>query len=454
MISREPGYQRQYELMGRVSNTIVARRIPNPSDIYNVLGERALFQYYFMHALFHRLEHGKGIALVNPVRTDEKALQRHPFDAAVRPSFRADDATPSNFSVTPRETNGILLHDLGEDFGRSVLGAFVVNDMIRYLFGRAAGKDTSTLTNYYALAMRPAYDRIREEGRIDQRSIMEILAAEKRKIHYIEGDITREARRVVRALQNFMDFTMPQPIDKCPYMPQEKREELTEIMAELSSRSLSYLNERGISAASASQFAHGRYRDLMQLVREGRYVHADVDMLLPDENPSLVTLEKTLYWHFMRDIYTAARKEAAAFARKRTAAGDGYLSPFIEKIAEAVDNAANMEYTPPSKATSIHRKTRIVIATGADLAEYLGQRGTDYTRLQNADYYLFRILRESIWSNIESLRRKAGRLDTSWRADLERFERMLEKTNDLEARLRETEQNGDNIPEHREPVPA
>jgi hypothetical protein len=47
------------EIGRRVSDTILNRRVPQPSDISKVLGEDAVRAYYLTHALMHSLEHGR-----------------------------------------------------------------------------------------------------------------------------------------------------------------------------------------------------------------------------------------------------------------------------------------------------------------------------------------------------------------------------------------------------------
>ena len=153
MVSYNVVEKRGIKVLGdAVSGIILAREVPKPEDIATVLGDGSVDSYYFMHALMHSIEYGRRRGVVDYARRDQRAVQIHSFDSALRPFYRfKDKKLPSGYVLTPREIKGVLVHDLGEEFGQSLLGALVVNKVIGHLLREETGKDADLLTNKNAL---------------------------------------------------------------------------------------------------------------------------------------------------------------------------------------------------------------------------------------------------------------------------------------------------------------
>ncbi|MBI2130663.1 hypothetical protein HYU10_02730 [Candidatus Woesearchaeota archaeon] len=419
------------QIGGEVSDTIVAQMVPEPSKVAFSLGNYAVHMYYFMHALFHSIEHRTG-TWFEPERTDEKPLQKHSFDAAVKPLFRYHDPMPSGYLITPRETKSILVHDVGEDFGRSLIGAVVINDLIKYLFGERVGRDAEILTNHYALILSSIVGK-RAEAELDEISpagLPAILALEMEKLRYTDADVVTESRMAVSALQEFMDYAIVNTTN----MPPIERDDIIDIMVSLSSRTLEYADESRINPKAATDFAQQQYERVLGILQSGKFMEADRDILMPGEHEYLASLKKTLYWHYVDNIFQEVKREAREHLGNGKKPSDAYLSTAMVKTAEQTDTAANMEYNPPTQASSINRKARIVIASNLSLFGWLEELGRDYGRLQSANRYLFEVLKASIDGNIAALETKV-RLDTNWRPNLARFMLMREKARDLETRV-------------------
>ena len=134
--SPEMDYKGAHDLSSLVADTILDRKVPSPDQISGVFGKDVVNSYFFMHVLTHSREYGNRSRISNYGRRDQKAMPRHPYDAARKPYFRLRDRRlPSGYDLTLREIKSVLVHDLGEEFGKSPLAALVVNDIISQLLG-------------------------------------------------------------------------------------------------------------------------------------------------------------------------------------------------------------------------------------------------------------------------------------------------------------------------------
>ena len=424
-VIRTIGYQ--------ISQTILARRVPQPDHIALVLGEDAKKAYYFMHALLHNIEEGRKRGILDYARRDQKAIQRHSFDAAQKPYFRLKDKKlPSNYILTPREIKGVLGHDLGEEFGQSLLGAMIVNDIIGYLLGEETGRDTSLLTNTNALLMDSLEDRISDKVAktkardIEPDHVYSVLKEAKSEVHVKPGTVSYNYLRILNALRTFRAYVE----DTANYMPESQRKAILNMSDELSEGVRRRMRNGGVKADDATEQNTSKHEHVMEILERGEYTEADGRLVPPGSPKFLATLKKTLYRDFISEIAQKVRQDSQSSSRNGS---NDYLAPMRVKFAESTETAANMDSTLIN-AISIFRKGRILDAFGIELGGYLRTQGRDYLSLQMPLVYHFKNLDASVDQNYEEFRRKFER-DTAWEPEFKAFGVMKEKMDDLERRI-------------------
>ena len=419
----------------QVSETILARKVPQPQHISLVLGEDALKAYYFMHALLHNIEEGRQRGILDYARRDQKAIQRHSFDAAQKPYFRLQDTKlPSNYVLNPREIKGVLGHDLGEEFGQSLLGAMVVNDAIGYVLGQETGQDTALLTNNNALLMDSLEDRISNKvaktksKEIEPDHVYSVLGEAKDEVFVKQGTVSWNYLRILTALRTFRAYVE----DTVDYMPDKQKKKMMDILDELSKSVKERMKNDAVGADYATEQNIGQHQYIMELLERGNYIEADERLVLPGSPKFLATLKKTLYKDFISKIAQKVREDA----RATNNGSNDYLAPIIEKFAESTETAANMD-SALKNAISIFRKGRILSPSGIEVVHDLRVLPRDYTRLQAVVDYHFRVLDAMINQNYEDAEKKFKGIDTAWEPEFKAFGVMKEKMKDLERRIDE-----------------
>ena len=423
-------YSSKRDLGSRISQLILNRKIPQPEDIVEVLGQEAVEAYYFMHALFHSIEHGRG-RLLDYARRDQKAIQRHSFDAAFKPVYRFKDSSlPSKYVLTPREITGVLVHDLAEEFGKNLLGALVVNDTIRYLLREEAGNDATLLTNMNALLLDYHERELSKLEQIDHERIYNLLNDKKSQINVKPRTVQWQYQRILRALKHFEEYVK----HKVDYIPDSQKEELISIINRLSEklkikiRSKELLTPDNLTELIMQQYAH-----VIGIVERGEsegYIEVDSRLLLPEEPEFLLTLKKTLYRDFVDKIKRQVMTNAISASQNGGIIDDSYLAPMIEKIAECTDTVSNMDYIL-TNAVSIFRKARVVLASGLDLTRDLKELSVEHQRLQRGIEYLFRKLDGKVDMHLRHFEEDKEQ-ETAYGQDVEIFKTMNEKMKDLE----------------------
>ena len=195
-------YNRRRALIYSVSKQIESGRIANPQDIKTIFGPESLGPYYFQHALLRTRKR----------RRDGKPLPRHSFDAASQSFYRYKQS--GYLLKSPVETSGTLVHDVGEDFGESLIGAMAVNDAIGYLFGPAVGRIATAVTSGNGLILK-SLDRMVEQmdpqvrseiGQYITVSMLEKLKPEA--VAFTSEDILRGYSKITDVLENFRNYVL------------------------------------------------------------------------------------------------------------------------------------------------------------------------------------------------------------------------------------------------------
>lgn len=431
-----PNHYDEIKALGKeVLKTIEDRKSPKPEDISKVLGEDAVMPYYFMHALLRNLEHGRARSVLDYKRRNGIAIQTHSFDAAFKPYYRLGHKyLPSNYVLTPREITGDIVHDLGEEFGQDLLGAIVVNDVIRYVLGDEAGKDADVLTNKNALLLDSLEDRIKKD---EPERIHKIIKKSKSLINVRDGEIEYHHRRVLNAVKQFRNYVQTE----ADYLEEPQKNYLLGIIDDIVERALTRVSQKSLRADEVNGIILQQYENVMGIMEKGEYLSADKKLLLPGDPKFLWSLKKTLYRDFIGSIAEKVKEELVLASVNDRSKDDRYLGAFIEKLSESIDTVANMEPNPLRHAISIFRKARISIPTGIDLVDYLGQESADYARLQMAVDCLYRNLEDSVnqWAEVTP---KSSKRDSKWETYAEKFAIMKSKTEELGEKVREM--NGPN----------
>ncbi|MBI3035931.1 hypothetical protein HYY71_06435 [Candidatus Woesearchaeota archaeon] len=415
-----------------VSNTILSRKIPQPSQINLVLGNGNVPAYFLMHALMWAIEHKRGRSIPDYKRRDKKPIQRHPFDASFRPLYRFNDTReskiPSKYTLTPREIKAVLVHDLGEEFGQSLLGALVVNDVIGYLLGTETGKDVDLLTNKNALLLDTLEDELNrlEPSQIRHKATHGIAVRLGSRVTIRDGSVRHEYLRIQQALSRFRAYVEAYT----DYVPPSEKKALIDIIDGLIVGARAKTQDR-MSAKQVAERIQSQYGHIISLLESHAYVEVDTSLILPGDNEFLLTLKKTFYHDFVRRIAESVRKLAP---RNGDATSNGdFLAPYVETLAETTDTVTNMDLEPPH-AISIFRKAREKIKLGVDLVLELKLDDVPYEKLARAVDYLNINLVDVVKGRTEDLDRRA-RKETSLQPDLEIFRIMQQKMGDLEARM-------------------
>jgi len=429
-------YQELHDLGHIVSSTILSRKVPQPAHIAKILGQGNVSAYYLMHALMHSKEYGQGRDVLVYARRDKKAPAIHPFDSAVKPYFRVNDRDlPSRYILTPREQRGILIHDLNEDYGESLLGVFVVNDIISYLLGEETGKDAILDTNKNGLLLKSLENEIIKLPIKNHNGVYRLLEEKLTQLSIKPLSIPREYRRVLSSLYDFEKY-----IDKeVDYMPEQK-DDLLMIINEMSTALTKKIkNKELLGPSEVEEQVKWQYMHVMEIMKHGNYIDVDRNLVLPGDQEFLLTLNKTLYWDFISNIAENVQRNSNSVLQNEHAKNDSYLSPIMVKLADSTNTVANMDQSPLTNATSIFRKARISIAAGIILGGYLKNQQNDYQRLHSGVDYLFRNLEHSVDRHLEYLS-KSAMGETNYELDLKIFEVMKGKMKDLEILIAEMQE--------------
>lgn len=413
-----------------VIDASIERKAPPPEDIAQVFGEGAIMPSYFMLALLRNLEHGRARSVLDYKRRDGIAIERHSFDAAFKPYYRLrGEDLPSNYILTPREINGALVHDLGEEFGQDLLGAIVVNDVIRYVLGDEAGKDADVLTNKNALLLDPLEDRIKKDN---PEHIYKIIRKSKSLVNVRDGEIEYHHRRILNALNQFRHYVQT----NADYLNGPQKNDLLGTIDDIVERASTRVSQKSLRADEVNGRILQQYENVMGIMEKGEYLMADKKLLLPWDPEFLLSLNKTLYKDFIDTIVKKVKEELVLESVNGGPKDDSYLGAFMEKLSESTDTVANLDLQPLHHAISIFRKARVSIPTGISLVDYLRQEGADYARLQKAVDFLYRNLEASVnqWAEVTQ---ESSKRDTTWRIYAEKFAIMKSKTEELEERVRE-----------------
>ena len=419
----------------RVSQTILNRQIPIPEDIAQTLGESAVPPYFFMHALFYRREQTGVRGILEPVRRDSVAIQLHSYESAFKPDYRFyDKKIPSGYRLSEREKRGDVVHDIGEDFGRDILGALIVNDVITSLFGAETGSDADILTNKSALLLKPLQEELvsMQVREANSETAYQALSNLNRRVKVSEQEVLGKYQEISDALKYF-GYHITRDVD---YIQPNQKAGLTEVIANLA-RSVQERTREGIRPSDLEERMHTQYGLIMQIIDNGKYSEVEEGLVLPDESKYLATLKKTLYdLDFISKIAQRV-KEDAGLASNNGNSGNDYLAPFMEKLAEITDTVAKFDKLLPH-AISIFRKSRIVVRHGVALVNNLHEESHNYDRLRRGVDYLFRNLDAQVEINradaITSVRKLS---DTSYEIQMEKYGIMQAKMNSLRPIIKE-----------------
>lgn len=419
-----------------VSRIILDRKVPEPGQISQIFGEESVDSYIVMHALTHSKEYGRRKGIINYGRRDQKAMQIHPYDSAFKPYRRLrDPRLPSGYDLTPKEIREVLIHDLGEEFGHSPIGALVVNAILGYLLGKDSGEAGNRLTNQNGLVLdslqkkvydlpQEGLDRIQDKvndliqkgfnhGDIDdflkeemkelyQNHTYNVLKEEMRIVEVKASHIKAHYRKFLNALNNFEAYVGK----NSDYMDKEQKEDLLGRIRKMSNNLKGTQGIDILTPNDAAQSIFEQYKHVMKIMEAGNYIEVDENLVVPGSTPFLLTLEKTLY----RD-YT-----------------DNLGESMLPKDADSTDNVIKMDHTSLLNDTSIFRKARILINSNIKRGRYLKENNEEYKRLERGADYLFRNLDASVNHHLRELQKRTKDLsDEHWTPDLEMFKLMKEK---------------------------
>lgn len=413
-------YDRLRSLGFEVSKLVVGRGVPKPSHIAELFGADNVSAYYLMHGLFLNLEYGRNRGVLDFKRRDRKALQRHSFDAALKPTARLMDKVPSGYLLNERQIKGTLVHDVPEEVGETPLGALVFIYYIGHVLGSETRNDTILLTNFNALISDYHEERINELPVVDHEGVYKVINSGKKNLDKRIGDNTIPGiyAKIETALNQFRDY-VGKNIQWEGSEGTEEKKRLLEVIDDLirgvphraamlrKDEAIGYLRTRYGNALSVMEAAH----------RDG-YRTLDERLLVEGESKFLIWLKNTFYADFSRTIMTSLRSH-------------GNVAPAIIKVAESTDTVATMDSNLVN-ARSIFAKSDINIKEGV---EAVNGTEIDTQKFQRALLYYQKNLHASldrIYRSFIEGEKKHKLRDSSWDGDIRAFEHMLEESKKLE----------------------
>ncbi|MFH0868439.1 MAG: hypothetical protein V1831_03940 [Candidatus Woesearchaeota archaeon] len=365
-VERPLNYEEKRKIGNDIGNIILDLKIPSPSQISAVFGDNAVDPYIMMHGLMHSIGYGRERGVLEPARRDKKAIQIHSYDGAFRPLNRLfDKEYPSGYILNEKdEVPDQFVHDIPEEFGRTLLRALVTIDCIKYL-NKARGESADLYTNRNALLLKPLEDMIKLESLKNHKSIDDMsrivydLLGNESKTGVSYGDISNAYWDVLNAVEVFATHIK----EEVDYMPKPDKDDLLTRVNDMSSKLRKKIGNREFLETEdiANKLSEG-YGHIMEIVDNREYIISDENLLLPDDPAFLIILKKTLYRDF---VYNKIAEEV-----RRNPLN---VSPMILKSTDSTDNVNKMDYDL-SHITSIFRKSREVMRVGLDTVLYLKAR--------------------------------------------------------------------------------
>jgi len=173
---------------------------------------------------------------------------------------------------------------------------------------------------------------------------------------------------------------------------------------------------------------YGVVRDqISDVLGKEEFLYPDEKLMFPGESHAILTLDKTLYYAYLSDIYSAALQDAED--ARYPVDDDSFLGAMMPKIAENADNVLDIS-KDPSHMESIYRKSRGLLRAGANLYQTLQNRGASSLRLGYAVQHLYKSLQISVTDALSVAKIDLKR-DTAYRPTYQRVELMREKLKDL-----------------------
>lgn len=456
-----------------VSGDIEARKIARPSQIAKILGEDGVKPFYFMDALMHYEEYRGKNYVVKYARRDRRPPQLHALDSALKPFYRLSDTESpvghSGYFHTPREVYALIDHDNDEVFGRSLIGALIVNFVESQLLGKDLGKNVNLLTNKSELVLKPLEDYIKKLPIIDHENVYAFLGRQVSNFEERTADegvmvklIRREYQRVLTALTSFRAYVN--------WVKQEGKYEIDQegivgIINEISNPvSVKVKNREFLEPGYVKKYVINIYERSMKIMKwaneTGNYDEVDEVFLSTIEEHKtkfLSTLKKTLYRHmFIKDMVESVKHDVIFVFQNRTANDDSYLAPVIEKNGDCIDSVSKMDHISLANDTSIFRKARRVLAEDIELGEFLidlsknSQRPINFQRLYKSADYLLRNLNTSV-DNYLLFLQEESRSETHYNPWLRAFEHMQQKMGGFKEKVAEIS-SIDDLVESRTPI--
>jgi hypothetical protein len=421
-----PNYKERCDIGDRITSTLYAERVPEPHYISRVFGDYALDAYFLMHALMRLVD-----------RRDKKFAPIHSYDSAFKSFYRySDPKLPSGFLLSPREVVGVLVHDLGEDFGGNILGALIVNDVILSLVGKDAGRDAGYLTDNNELLSKSIKKRVEKmekfnHAKIDPSAIYNMFYSRYKKYSGTTApDIKKEYKRVNDALKSFEKHVR----EEVDYMGKGSKDDLlARVNSMVDKVSVMEKNDQILEPRFVSDYISTSFDKVMDVLRSRRYIEADPQLVPPRYSRVLVSLDKTLYADYINTIIEDVKRESILARQKGQLDNDDYLAIIMEKLADGTDNSIKMEIDPLINATNVFRNARALTVGGTELVKYLKEQNIGCERLKKGVDYLFRCLDVAVNGHLAELKRRPKYLSEGhWNADLVAFDHMAKKMDDLE----------------------
>ena len=405
------------KIFANVSASLLEGEVVRPKDIEIQFDSDLLDSpVYLMLALSYDLQ-----------RMDGTREARHPYDSAAR-----DEARNLEEKTTLFERKDIISHDLGEEVGGNVVGAYVVNGIVSYLLNE---KDMygvlNVLTDHYAFLWKPIKEKFenqrkREPKCITIEDIIDEFESQKRSFeNSFEGRIKKDdlfnlekyyiqIKEKITRFRNYIEvqYEKIERVRNSLLSDEEKEEQINCIesgafikVSHLDSQEVGYLLKlydvfyrrliedkdhllHEYLPAKIFSEVSSYYDQIIDTLKNG-LLEVDKRQVIRTEVPILLNVSKTLY----NKCYIGRLMD---FSREKAANSSPiYDAAIISKLRESEDNTRTLSKSF-DKMRNIYQKIRCITRETTYIIDELEEDGKDVRRMKYFRNLLFETLERKI----------------------------------------------------------
>ncbi len=407
-----------------ITQKVINLEIPTPDEVRVSLGdnEDTLNIFYLTLALLSEVSRREG----------KKPYFLHTYSVATKPDYRFNDPIlPSKFRLTDFEKSLGQPHELKEEFGESIVGSYIVGDVLKYFFGDELANGVDYLTNHNELVMKnvnKSLKQLRKEElkRIGQKDISRLLTDELERLTINLEGVVEHYKRVEGALKEYVNEIGEYHEE----LDSENKEYIIGLMEDnfISPLSNKLRSNEIIDLQELVENVKNDFNHVLEIVNKEDYIEADPKLVHSFESKYLADLKKTLYQDYLGRIIKNVHEKLDKMLAEGQLLDDSLLSLPLVKTCDSIANVSTLEQDIV-RTISQFRKARQVRRTDQELIAYLGKKDVDpsiYQRFERSVDYLSEVLVWKIKQYHGSVKDMA-KLDTTYNNDAKLLDYMLRK---------------------------